>query len=169
MSWNNFGKRNSGHFDQLIELEMWVNEVVEDGVMHIAQLRPWNWSAPLHIEELKEQDPLATNWVLRDRYVERMQEHKQYTEQLMDFLEDITMFPNVTLTETVPGADVLDMCSKSLLQKRTMNDDGVEIYFRDAAESALHSCEMMISQGRRAQGSRVLHHCYVLLCQSECG
>lgn len=109
-------KRNSGHFDQLIELEMWVNEVMEDGVMHIAQLRPWNWSAPLHIEELKEEDPLATNWVLRDRYVERMQEHKQYTEQLMDFLEDITMFPNVTLTETVPGRDVLDMCSNSLLK-----------------------------------------------------
>ena len=32
-----------------------------------------------------------------------------------------------------------------------MTDDGVEIYFRDAAESALHSCEMMISQGRRAK------------------
>ena len=32
-----------------------------------------------------------------------------------------------------------------------MNDDGVEIYFRDSAESAAHSCEMMLSQGRKAK------------------
>lgn len=107
-------KRNSGHFDQLVELELWVNDAVSTGVMHIAQLRPWNWSAPLHVEELREEDPLATEWAIRDRYVERMNEHKQYTQQLLDFYEDITMFPNVTLTETVPGREVLSMCSSSL-------------------------------------------------------
>ena len=32
-----------------------------------------------------------------------------------------------------------------------MNDDGVEIYFIDATESAAHSCEMMLSQGRKAK------------------
>lgn len=107
-------KRNSGHFDQMVDFELWVNDTVPTGVMHIAQLRPWNWSAPLHIEELREEDPMATEWTIRDRYVERMNEHKQYTQQLLDFYEDITMFPNVTLTETVPGRDVLAMCSTSL-------------------------------------------------------
>ena len=107
-------KRNSGHFDQLIELEMWMHENEPEGVIHIAQLRPWHWSAPLHIEELRNDGPHLTEWVIRDKYVERMQEHKQYTEQLINFYEDVTMFPNVTLTETVPGADVLSMCSASL-------------------------------------------------------
>ena len=107
-------KRNSGHFDQMIELEMWVNDVLQQGVMHIAQFRPWNWSAPLHLEELRDENTGAPEWVIRDKYVERMNEHKQYTEQLMDFYEDITMFPNVTLTESVPGRDVIGMCSLSL-------------------------------------------------------
>ena len=109
-------KRNSGHFDQLIELEMWINEVVPSGVMHIGQLRPWNWSAPLHIEELREEYSDVPNWVVRDKYIERMQEHKEYTQQLMDFYEDVTMFPNVTLTETVPGPEVIAMCSSSLVR-----------------------------------------------------
>ena len=38
-------KRNSGHFDALVDLEIWMNEVVESGVLHVGQLRPWHWSA----------------------------------------------------------------------------------------------------------------------------
>ena len=107
-------KRNSGHFDALIDLEIWMNEVVESGILHIGQLRPWHWSAPLHLEELREEEIGATDWDIRDRYVSRMTEHKQYTEQLMDFYEDITMFPNLTLTETVSGEEVVRMCQETL-------------------------------------------------------
>ena len=107
-------KRNTGHFDALIDLEIWMNEVVEEGVLHIGQLRPWHWSAPLHMAELKEQHPGATDWYIRDKYIERMQEHKQYTEQLMDFYEDVTMFPNITLTETVDGHEVVERCKIAL-------------------------------------------------------
>lgn len=107
-------KRNSGHFDALIDLEMWMNDVVEEGVLHIGQLRPWFWSAPLHLEELKAENSSLPEWSIRDKYVTRMSEHKQYTEQLMDFYEDITMFPNLLLTETVPGDEVVRMCQEKL-------------------------------------------------------
>ena len=107
-------KRNSGHFDALIDLEMWMNDTVETGILHVGQLRPWNWSAPLHLEELREEKSESPDWVIRDEYVTRMTEHKQYTEQLMDFYEDITMFPNLTLTETVSGDNVVQMCQETL-------------------------------------------------------
>ena len=107
-------KRNSGHFDALIDLEMWMNDTVETGILHVGQLRPWNWSAPLHLEELREEMSDKPDWYVRDQYVTRMTEHKQYTEQLMDFYEDITMFPNLTLTETVSGYDVVRMCQETL-------------------------------------------------------
>lgn len=107
-------ENNSGHFDALIDLEMWMNEVVEEGVVHVAQLRPWNWSAPLHLEELRELYPDAADWYIRDQYVQRMAEHKQYTEKLMDYYEDMTMFPNVTLTQTRTGTDIVAMCSEAI-------------------------------------------------------
>ena len=88
--------------------------MVSDGVVHLAQFRPWHWSAPLHVEELQDEIPDVSSWYLRDQYITRMQEHKVYTEQLMDFYEDITMFPNVQLTETVNPVAVLEACRLAL-------------------------------------------------------
>ena len=107
-------KNNSGHFDSLIDLEMWMNDAVEEGVVHIGQLRPWNWSAPLHLEDLNALNPDASDWYIRDQYIQRMAEHKQYTDKLMDYYEDITMFPNVTLTDTKTGSEVVSLCSDAL-------------------------------------------------------
>ncbi len=109
-----FRRNNLGHMEDLIDLELWVNETVSDGVVHLAQFRPWHWSAPLHVEELQEEIPDVSSWYLRDQYITRMQEHKVYTEQLMDFYEDITMFPNVQLTETVNPIAVLEACRLAL-------------------------------------------------------
>ena len=105
--------RNAGHFEDLIDFEIWLNDEV-GGVCHLAQLRPWHWSAPLYIEELREEFPDAAEWFIRDEYVARMQEHKHYTQELLNFYEDVSMFPNVVLTESVKGRDALAKCQLAL-------------------------------------------------------
>lgn len=107
-------RRNAGHFEDLIDLELWINDVLDGAVVHMAQLRPWSWSAPLHVEELREENPDAAAWYIRDQYVSRMQEHKIYTEQLLDFYEDITMFPNVQFTSSTSGLTALENCQLAL-------------------------------------------------------
>ncbi len=106
-------RRNAGHFEDLLDFEIWLNDEV-GAVCHLAQLRPWHWSAPLHIEELREEQPDAAEWYIRDEYVARMQEHKHYTQELLSFYEDITMFPNVVLTETVNARAAIAKCSNAL-------------------------------------------------------
>ena len=106
-------RRNAGHLEDLIDFEIWLNDT-HDAVVHLAQFRPWNWSAPLHIEELREENPDAAPWFIRDEYVARMQEHEVYSQQLIDFYERITMFPNVQLTDTQPATTVLEACRTSL-------------------------------------------------------
>ena len=83
-------------------------------VIHLAQFRPWHWSAPLHVEELREENPDAAEWFIRDEYISRMQEHDLYSQQLIDFYERVTMFPNVQLTKTEQPETVLDACRRSL-------------------------------------------------------
>ena len=107
-------RRNAGHFEDLIDLELWINDVLDGAVVHMAQLRPWSWSAPLHVEELREENPSAASWYIRDQYVSRMQEHKIYTEQLLNFYEDITMFPNVQFTSSTSGLTALEYCQLAL-------------------------------------------------------
>ncbi len=106
-------RRNAGHFEDLLDFEIWLNDEV-GGVCHLAQLRPWHWSAPLHIEELREEQPDAAEWYIRDEYVARMQEHKHYTQELLSFYEDITMFPNVVLTDSTGARAAIAKCSNAL-------------------------------------------------------
>ena len=112
-----FRRNNLGHMEDLIDLELWVNEMVSDGVVHLAQFRPWHWSAPLHVEELKEEaEHEDGSWYLRDQYVTRMQEHEVYQTQLIDFYERVTMFPNVQLTDSKSPEEVLALCKNALLE-----------------------------------------------------
>lgn len=112
-------RRNAGHFEDLIDLELWINDVLDGAVVHLAQLRPWSWSAPLHVEELKLENPDAAQWYIRDQYISRMQEHKLYTEQLLSFYEDITCFPNVVLNETTSATTVLNLCGETIERSGT--------------------------------------------------
>lgn len=105
-------RRNAGHFEDVIDFEIWLNEVIDAPVIHLAQFRPWYWSAPLHIEELKEDG--FKGWRLRDEYIARMQEHRVYTEQLQNFYEDVTMFPNVQLTQSTEGHQAIALCQQAL-------------------------------------------------------
>ena len=107
-------RRNFGHLEDLVDLELWINDAVECPVVHLAQLRPWSWSAPLHVEELEAEG--LHGWALRDEYVARMQEHKVYTEQLQTFFEDVTMFPSVVLTESTSGSDALSLARQAVIQ-----------------------------------------------------
>jgi len=106
-------RRNAGHFEDLIDFEIWLNDEV-GAVCHLAQLRPWHWSAPLHIEELREENPDVSSWFIRDEYVARMSEHKHYTEELLNFYEDVSMFPNVVLTESVSPREAIAKCANAL-------------------------------------------------------
>ena len=105
-------RRNFGHMEDLVDFEIWLNDQ-DLPVVHLAQLRPWHWSAPLHIEELREEG--HTTWGLRDELVSRMQEHKVYTEQLLNFYEDVTLFPSVQLTESVTGSNAVELCKQAIL------------------------------------------------------
>ncbi|NDB65782.1 MAG: hypothetical protein EB168_08965 [Euryarchaeota archaeon] len=106
-------RRNAGHFEDLVDLEIWLNDEV-GAVVHLAQLRPWHWSAPLHIEELREEFPDASPWFIRDELVARMQEHKTYSEELMSFYDDVTMFPSVCLSRTYEAEEALKLCKAAL-------------------------------------------------------
>lgn len=106
-------RRNAGHFEDVIDFEMWLNDTV-DNVVHLAQFRPWFWSAPLHVEEIRAWHPEAAPWYQRDELIARMQEHQVYTEQLLNFYDNITLFPNVQLTHTVPGKEAIIRCHDAL-------------------------------------------------------
>ena len=105
-------RRNFGHMEDLVDFEIWLNDQ-DIPVVHLAQLRPWHWSAPLHIEELREEG--HTTWGLRDELVSRMQEHKVYTEQMLSFYEDVTLFPSIQLTESVSGTNAVELCKQAII------------------------------------------------------
>ena len=106
-------RRNAGHLEDLIDFEIWLNDTV-GAVVHLAQFRPWHWSAPLHVEELREEFPDAAEWYIRDEYIARMQEHEVYSQQLIDFYERITMFPNVQLTKSETAETAIMACRNAL-------------------------------------------------------
>lgn len=107
-------RRNAGHFEDVIDFEIELSESI-DAVVHLGVFRPWHWSAPLHMEEVKAENPGASLWYLRDKYIARMQEHQIYTEQLLNFYENISMFPNVQLlNESPPATAVIARCTQAL-------------------------------------------------------
>ena len=111
-------RRNFGHVEDVIDFEIWLNDKI-GAVVHLAQFRPWHWSAGLHLEELREEQPDIAAWALRDELISRMTEHKVYTETLQQFYEDITLFPNVMLTESTTGAAAVAKCRLALQRAGT--------------------------------------------------
>lgn len=106
-------RHNAGHFEDVIDFEIELADQV-DSVVHLAVLRPWHWSAPLHVQELRELHPDASPWFIRDEYIARMQEHELYTQQLLNFYENITMFPNVQLhNEPTNARAALSLCHQA--------------------------------------------------------
>ena len=107
-------RRNFGHLEDLVDFEIWLNDTV-GAVVHMAQFRPWSWSAPLHIEEIREEvGEDASDWYVRDQLITRMQEHRVYTDQLQEFYENITIFPSFELTASTSGPQALKMARLAL-------------------------------------------------------
>jgi hypothetical protein len=107
-------RRNAGHFEDVIDFELELADSV-DAVVHLGVLRPWHWSAPLHVEEVRGENPGAAPWLIRDEYIARMQEHQVYTEQLLNFYENITMFPSALIeNEEADGTRALRRCQEAL-------------------------------------------------------
>lgn len=85
-------RRNHGHMDDVIDLELeWLGQKDFD-VLHIAIEKPWSWSAKHHLIELDELNPDANSWFIRDEYIARMKEHREYYEKLYDFYHNVTAF-----------------------------------------------------------------------------
>lgn len=98
-------RRNYGHMDDVIDLELeWLADDRFE-VIHVSVERPWSWSAKHHLIELKELFPDAAPWFIRDEYVARMKEHKHYYERLYDFYDNVTAFPHIIHE---PLADPID-------------------------------------------------------------
>lgn len=111
-------RRNAGHFEDVVDFEIQLASRVKD-VIHLGMFRPWYWSAPLHIDEVRGENPGAALWRIRDEYIARMQEHQVYTEQIISFYENITMFPNVQIQhEFVPASAVISRCVSALKNGR---------------------------------------------------
>jgi hypothetical protein len=61
--------------------------------------------------------PESSRWFIRDEYIARMQEHELYTQQLLNFYENVTMFPNVQLmNESPPASAVFARCKAAMLK-----------------------------------------------------
>jgi len=103
-----FRRNNHGHLDDIIDLELELLQCSDTfNVIHVSVDRPWSWSAKHHLIELKELFPQAAPWRIRDEYVARMKEHKEYYSKLYEFYEHTTAFPNVVhCGEYYPDADL---------------------------------------------------------------
>ena len=104
--------RNAGFMEELVDFEMWLQRRGTK-VVHVGQFRPWHWSAPHHLVEIDREMSGKPQWAKRAEYLTRMQEHEQYSQQLVDFYERITMFPNIQLTQTPDPYQLLERVNES--------------------------------------------------------
>ena len=82
------------HLPEIVDLEIYVM-TFGIKVLHLAVEKNWSWSAPHHLEELKLENPAASDWWIRNKYVNRMREHENYYRELRYFLENVTAFPHL--------------------------------------------------------------------------
>ena len=87
-----FRENNHAHLDQLVELEIWLNDNLEE-VNHVGIVKPWSFASIHHLKELRQGEPLAP-WALTDALISRMNEHRFYYQELFEFYDHITMFPH---------------------------------------------------------------------------
>lgn len=104
--------RNAGFMEELVDFEMWLQRRGTK-VVHVGQFRPWHWSAPHHLVEIDREMSDKPQWAKRAEYLTRMQEHEQYSQQLVDFYERITMFPNIQLSQTPDPYQLLERVNES--------------------------------------------------------
>ena len=91
---DDFRRHNHGSLNEMTDIELELLQC-DFKVIHVGIEKPWSWSAPHHLVELKELFPDAPPWKIRDEYVARQKEHRVYQERLGEFYEHFTAFPHV--------------------------------------------------------------------------
>lgn len=92
-----FRRHSTNHILELTELEIQIHDLGWD-VFHIGILRPWYWSAPKHLEEIRELYPDVAPWRQRDLLTERRLEHQFYQGQLQEYYTNVSLFPSIVVT-----------------------------------------------------------------------
>jgi hypothetical protein len=108
-----FRRHTNGQLDEIANVELDVMACSETfSTIHLGLKRPWSWSAKHHIIELKELEPTAPQWVIRDHYVARQKEHRIYYDKLTEFYNHMTAFPHVWTF----GSDNLETIANNLIE-----------------------------------------------------
>jgi hypothetical protein len=99
-------KRTHDHLVDIIDLEMELSKLHE--VIHVGVTRSWNWSAPLHIDELDQAYGGYSSWYRRDVLMARQEEHHFYINEMENFYRYVTMFPSFMLEPEWGAEEVLN-------------------------------------------------------------
>lgn len=99
-----YRKRNHDHLVEIIDLEFELSKTHE--VIHVGVTKPWHWCAPLHIDELTKRHYPPSDWVIRDEFMARQNEHHFYTDEMLSFYQFLTMFPSFVKEPTWTADDV---------------------------------------------------------------
>ena len=88
--------RNNSHsfIGDLIAFEVFLSRQENLVVEHIGLTPPWYVVSRLHLKEIEELNPECSDWAVARDLLTRANEHRFYTEELADFYQNLTMFPN---------------------------------------------------------------------------
>lgn len=99
-------KRTHDHLVDIIDLELELSKKHE--IVHVGVSRPWNWAAPLHVDELNQQFAGYSPWYFRDLLMARQEEHHFYTTEMENFYRYVTMFPSFMMEPQWGAKEVLE-------------------------------------------------------------
>ena len=93
-----FRRHCGNHLYDVMQLEI---DILDLGieVLHIGLVRPWHFSARLHLEEIRADFPELAEWRHRDILIERRNEHFFYIEKMKEFYTQVSLFPHVLLED----------------------------------------------------------------------
>ena len=99
-------KRTHDHLTEILDLELEISKLHD--VIHVGVTRPWNWVAPLHVEEIEKEFKDSQSWYQRDMLMARQEEHHFYTSEMDSFYRYVTMFPSFMVEPTWTELDVVE-------------------------------------------------------------
>jgi len=100
-----FRNRNHDHLVEIMDFELELSKIHQ--VIHVGVTKPWHWSAPLHMDELTKRHHPPSDWMIRDEFMARQNEHHFYTDEMVNFYQFVTMFPSFMVEPTWTANEVL--------------------------------------------------------------
>lgn len=92
-----FRKNSHSYVGDLVSFEVFLARKSELKVEHVGLTLPWHEIALFHLKELEETGLHQNSWSISGELISRMNEHRFYTEEMVDFYQNITMFPSSLL------------------------------------------------------------------------